>query len=168
MRRVTFALSVAAVVLVAVVALGRPTASPAQEETPPGGDAIPQGVGIETLAFAPAVDLPPSPAGLGLVRYTVERGSTLPVAAQVEGLTLLYVESGQLTFLLDVAVTVGRAGETGGFANERIAAGTGFTLGPGDSALIPSPSTGEGRNEARTPAVVLAAAITPPMNTPAA
>ena len=66
------------------------------------------------------------------------------------------MESGEVTVRLEGAVTVTRA--TG---PEEVAAGTAFTLGPGESFVWPANVHGEVRNDGQEPAVTLVTYLAP-------
>jgi len=72
-------------------------------------------------------------------------------------------EQGELTFEIDAAVTVVRAGEEGQFPTEfeEVAAGESFTLEVGDSTVVPGRVTGEVRNAGDEEAVLLISNIDP-------
>ena len=155
MRRSPVLISVAAVVLLGVVVAGRvgPLAG-AQEGTPPAGAfEIAPGVTAEGLAFAVGQEAP------SLYRLTFAPGVTYAVQPAPD-ISLAYGESGALVFGLDVPVTVTRAGATAA-PGEPVAAGTEFTLQPGDYFVVPPLAAGEIRNEGDEPASVVVASIIP-------
>jgi hypothetical protein len=87
-------------------------------------------------------------------------------------LELGYLESGSLTVVLDVALALGRVGETGA-AGETIDANTEFTLEAGQFLVLQPGGTGEIRNTGEQTATLSVAGLTPgnagaPEATPAA
>ena len=179
MPRIELVVSVVAVVLVGLIAAGRVgPATVAQGETPvPEVFQPPEGVTFESLASAPGVNLPPGRADLVVYRLALEPGARLPFDPTNPSTGLVIVESGELTFRVEAAIRVTRtAAPAAAVTNEAVAPAAtelpgwaGFTLRPGDSALIPGLVAGEARNAGQVPAVALVSMVTPvAAGTPAA
>ena len=90
------------------------------------------------------------------MRVTVAPGSVFNGPADDPSVGLNLIESGELTARIEAAVTVTRA--TG---PEDVAAGTEFTLGPGESFIWPPNVAGELRNDGPEPVVQLVAFLAP-------
>jgi hypothetical protein len=106
------------------------------------------------------------PAFIAIYRFTNAPGSVYTSSADDPGIALITVESGAPTWRLEKSVTITRT--TG---PEDVAAGTDFTLGPGESFVWPGYVAGELRNDGPEPAVTLVAFLAPAqveMATPAA
>ena len=103
------------------------------------------------------IDEPPAgPLELGLVRFTSDPGSVFPGAEDDPSVDLILVESGMMTARIEAPVMIIRATGT-----EEVAAGTEFTLGPGESFVWPPNVFGETRNDGQEPAVTLVAFLVP-------
>ena len=157
MRRFTVSLSVIVIVLLgSVVAWGSGTSAQEPFATPGPGEfeLVPGQIGRE-LAGGLVPEPPAGPVYFGLLHITVAPGSVFTAPADLSvGLNL--VESGELTVRLEAPVTVTRT--TG---SEEVAAGTEFTLGPGESFIWPPNVAGELRNDGPEPAVQLLAFLFP-------
>ena len=86
-------------------------------------------------------------ANVLLGRVSLAPGASVPFDPADPSAILLYAASGELTFSVDVPMTVARAG-SGGTPTppEEVAANTEFTLADGDSAIFPGSMSGEMRN----------------------
>jgi hypothetical protein len=165
MRRFSVFLSMVAVMLLGVVAVGVQPATVAQEATP-SADMGPEGGTYEPVTFALGVDLP-SPADLFVVRIGLEPGTGFPIEESDPAAGILLVESGTFTVQVNGPVSVTRgatlgeamqSAETTGdlsAAAEAIAAGEAVTLEAGDAAFLPAYTAGEIRNEGQEPATGL-------------
>jgi hypothetical protein len=154
MHRFGLLVSVVAVMLLGLVALGLTSTTRAQDATSLAGD-----LPFEIAPGVSADILPPSEDPPSLYRVRFAPGVTyelepLPV------IDLVYAEAGTLTLRLDAPVTVVRAGETN-MPGEPIAADTEFTLGSGDYAVFPPNMRGEARNDGEDPAQVAVAELVP-------
>lgn len=132
MRRLTVSLSLVLVMLVGLfVAWGSGARAQEPFATPGPGEfeLIPGQIGRE-LAGGLTPEPPAGPVYFGLLHITVAPGSVFSGPADDPSVGLNLVESGELTLRLEAAVTVTRA--TG---PEGVAAGTEFTLGPGESFI---------------------------------
>ncbi len=166
MRRVMFPVSVVAVLLFIMVAVGgQGPGAVAQDGTPPpGGFEIAPGVTAEIL---PTSEDPPS-----LYRLHFAPDVTYPIGAS-PSLEIVYIESGALTFRVEAPVTVGQVGVTGA-PGENVDTGTEFTVVAGDYFVLPPFVGGEVRNDGQETATVSVAGIlpdamaTPTAGTPAA
>jgi hypothetical protein len=165
MRRFSVFLSIIAVTLLGIVAVGVQPATVAQEATPSEGMA-PEGGTYEPVTFALGVDLP-SPADLFVVRIGLEPGTGFPIEESDPAAGILLVESGTFTVQVNGPVSVTRgeglgeamesAESTGDLstAADAIAAGEAVTLEAGDAAYIPGNITGDIRNDGQERAVGL-------------
>jgi quercetin dioxygenase-like cupin family protein len=157
-RRFVLLLSVIVVVLVgSFVAWGSGARAQTPVATPGPGEfeAAPGLIGRELasgLVEAPSTDL----VSFGILRFTGAPGSVFAGGEDDPSIGLLLVESGELSVRIEGAVTVTRA--TG---PEEVAAGTEFTLGPGESFVWPANVPGEVRNDGQEPAVTLVASLAP-------
>ncbi len=173
MRPSTVLLSVVAVMLLGIAALGAQPRVFAQEATPAAGDSMEEGLTFEAIGFAAGVELT-SPADLIAARIGIEPGAGFPIEASDPTTGLLIVESGTFTVRVEAPWTVSRAGSfagamataeaTGTYTPivEEIASGEEVTLETGDSAFIPPSVNGEMRNDGDEPAVGLAFLVAPP------
>ncbi len=172
MRRFGLLLSIVAVMLLGITALGGQPISVAQEATPPGGEEqMPEGFTYEQVMFASGIELA-SPLELNVFRFGLEPGTALPVADS-PGVGVLVVESGSLTVEVDAALMVARgagmneamatAEATGDFSGvmESVAEGEAVTLEASDAAYIPGDVPGEIRNDGQERAVGLAFLVAP-------
>src|SRR5215211_1282676 len=153
MRRLSLLLSVIVVVLCgSFVAWGSVASAQEPFATPGPGEfeLVPGQIGRE-LAGGLVPEPPAGPIFFGLVRINVASGSVFAAPADLSvGLNL--VESGELTARIEAPVTVTRA--TG---PEEVAAGTEFTLGPGESFIWLPNVAGALRTDGPEPAVQLLA-----------
>ena len=149
------------VVLLGTIAFGLGSAAGAQDATPPPFEIAP-GVTAEALAFVPGQEAP------ALYRVTFAPGVTYEIMPAPD-ISLIYQETGALTFTLDAPVTVTRAGATDE-PGEAIEADTEFTLETGDYMTFPPLGAGEARNDSEEDVSVVVASILPAdgMATPAA
>jgi hypothetical protein len=93
--------------------------------------------------------LQPSTANVVLGRIHLEPGASIPFDPTDPSAILVYMATGELTFRVDVPMSVARGdGGAGGTPTppEDVAADTEFTLREGDSALFPGTMAGEVRN----------------------
>jgi quercetin dioxygenase-like cupin family protein len=174
MRRFGVLLSLVVVVLLGTMSLGAQPPAVAQEASPAAGTFTEDGITFEPIAFATALALPAT-GELSITRITFEPGAGFPIEEGDPSYALGYVESGELTILQNMPVTVTRAGavgeavvaseESGAFApaTEEIAADQEVTLGSGDAALFPPNASGEIRNDGDEPASVLVVFVGPPV-----
>jgi len=157
MRRFIVSLSVALVVLFGLFVAWGPGARAQEPFATPGPgefELVPGQIGRE-LAGGLVPEPPAGPVYFGLLHINVAPGSVFTAPADLSvGLNL--VESGELTIRLEAAVTITRT--TG---PEEVAAGTEFTLGPGESFIWPPNVAGELRNDGPEPAVQLLAFLFP-------
>ncbi len=173
MRQFAGLLSVIAVLLLGIVALGAQLPAIAQEATPGAEEMMPEGITFEPVTFATGVDLM-SPADLVVVRLGLESGSGFPIEEDDPSVGVMVVESGTFTVQVEGPITITRGaglGEavataevTGDFSAlaERVDDGAVVTLEVGDAAYIPGNVTGEIRNDGQERAVALAFLIVPP------
>ena len=172
MRRFSVFLSVVAVLLLGVVAVGVQPATVAQEATPSEGVA-PEGGTYEPVTFALGVEVP-SPADLFVVRIGLEPGTGFPIEESDPSAGILLVESGTFTVQVNGPVSVTRGATLGeamqsaestgdlAAAAEAIAEGQAVTLEAGDAAYVPGNLTGEIRNDGQERAVALVFLVGPP------
>ena len=173
MPRFALLLSVVAVMLLGIVALGAHPPAIAQEATPGAEEMMAEGVTFEPVTFATGVN-PMSPADLVVVRLGLESGSGFPIEEDDPSVGILVVESGTFTVQVEGPITITRgaglgdamatAEVTGDFSAlaERVDDGAAVTLEAGDAAYIPGNVTGEIRNDGEERAVALAFLIVPP------
>jgi quercetin dioxygenase-like cupin family protein len=107
------------------------------------------------------------------MRITLEPGAIFPSEVDDASAGLVYVEAGAVTVRIEAPIAVLRAAAlatvvAGGPQEglpappaEAVAAGAEATLRAGDSFVFPSNVTSELRNDGDTPAVILAAVISP-------
>ncbi|MCD6056999.1 MAG: hypothetical protein K0Q89_529 [Thermomicrobiales bacterium] len=158
MRRFTVSLSVIVIMLFGLfVAWGSGTSAQEPFATPRPGEfeLVPGQIGRE-LASGLVPEPPAGPVYFGLLHITVAPGSVFTGPADDPSVGLNLVESGELTLRLEAAVTVNRAS-----GPEEVAAGTEFTLGPGESFIWPPNVAGELRNDGPEPVVQLLAFLAP-------
>lgn len=130
----------------------------AQDATPPAAtaDATPTGATFRPLAAGSVEVLSPSTANLVLGRLSLDAGASAPFDPNDPSAILVYVSSGELTFNVNVPISVARAEKAGTpTPPEEITAETEFTLGEGDSAIFPGSMTGEVRNDGTDDATAL-------------
>ncbi len=173
MRRFSVLLSVIAVVLLGIVALGAQPRVFAQEATPAADESTEEGLTYEPVAFATGVEVA-SPADLAVFRIGFDPGAGFPLEASDSSSGILVVESGAITVQIDAPFSVSRTGSlasamataeaTGVYepGAEEIASGQEVTLEAGDTAYIPANVEGEMRNDSDEPAMALAFVIGPP------
>jgi len=162
---------VLAIVCVAVVVTlsASRTQVNAQESTPIAETGS-EGVTFEVAAFGPVPAYPQEPAEIGLFRLRFAPSSRLVVPADDPGMAIHYVDVGTMAIRFSAPVVIIRGGAEDAEEapdQERVSAGTEFTLEAGDSFVAPSPSGGEFRNDGTEEAVVLIAVVVPvPAATP--
>jgi quercetin dioxygenase-like cupin family protein len=140
-----------ALLVVLLTLLGSLGTATAQEATP----AAEQGAGtaepatFRALAAGLIEVLEPSTANVVLGRISVAPGASIPFDPDDPSALLVYIANGELTFRVDVPMTVARGGAAAGTPTppEEVAADTEFTLREGDSALFPGTMAGEVRND---------------------
>jgi hypothetical protein len=136
----------------------------AQDATPPSTPAsgTPEAATFRALAAGSIEVLAPSTANVVLGRIILAPGAQVPFDPADPSALLVYVTTGELTFRVEVPMTVAR-GTRGGTPSptgpETIAAGTEFTMRDGDSAIFPGAMTGEVRNDGTDEASALAVDI---------
>ena len=122
----------------------------AQEATPTAEQAAgtPEPATFRPLAAGLIEVLAPSTANVVLGRISLAPGASIPFDPTDPSAILVYMATGELTFRVDVPMSVARAGGGAGTPTppEEIAADTEFTLRDGDSALFPGTMAGEVRN----------------------
>jgi hypothetical protein len=153
-RRFGLVLSLIALVLAGLVALGATAGTRAQDATPLAG-----GLPFEIAPGVTTDLLPTSQDSPSLYRIRFAPGVTYEVEP-TPAIDLVYGEAGTLTLRLDAPVTVVRAGETDA-PGEPIAADTEFTLNAGDYSVFPPNVSGEARNDGQDPAQVAVAELIP-------
>jgi hypothetical protein len=129
-----------------------PDATRAQESTPTAGTTgveIAPGITFELL---PASEDPPS-----LYRLRIAPGATLSFVDD-PAISLVYVESGALSLVLDAAVSDTRPDAA---SEDEVEADTAVALSQGDYFVLPPLVAGEIRNEGQEPLSMVIAAITP-------
>jgi hypothetical protein len=118
----------------------------AQDATPPAGAA--EDAVFRPLAAGTIEVLAPSTANVVLGRVSLAPGASIPFDPEDASAILVYQATGELTFRVDVPMTVARAAGAGTpTPPEEVAADTEFTLSDGDSALFPGSMGGEVRND---------------------
>jgi hypothetical protein len=159
--------------LVVVLALlGSLTPTAAQDATPPSEPAAgtPAPATFRAVAAGLIEVLEPSTANVVLGRISLQPGASIPFDPTDPSAILVYMATGELTFRVDVLMSVARGGGAGTpTPPEEVAADTEFTLREGDSALFPGTMVGEVRNAGTTEATawvvdvdhVIPAAATP-------
>ncbi len=141
------------VLLVVVLALlGSLAPTAAQEATPASEQAAgtPEAATFRALAAGLIEVLAPSTANVVLGRISLAPEASLPFDPADPSAILVYVASGELTFRVDVPMTVARGARAGTpvpTEPEAVAANTEFSLRDGDSALFPGAMGGEVRND---------------------
>jgi hypothetical protein len=140
------------VVLLVVVLtlLGSLSPAAAQDATPPAEQAAgtPEPAKFRPAAAGLIEVLEPSTANVVLGRIVLQPGASIPFDPTDPSAILVYMQDGEMTFRVDVPMTVARdpgAGATPA-PPEEVAADTEFTLRQGDSALFPGTMAGEVRN----------------------
>jgi quercetin dioxygenase-like cupin family protein len=105
-------------------------------------DEMPEGVSLEVFANGIAAEVPQEADQILLVELTMQAGSALPLEPDTQMVSLVAVREGGLSGKLKMPIEIGRADAAPG-QTEEAAAGTGFILAAGDSALIPAGAVGE-------------------------
>jgi hypothetical protein len=154
MRRFVLLLSVSAIVLLGLIALGSASTTRAQDATPLAG-----GLPFEIAPGVTADILPPLEDPPSLYRVRFAPGVTYKLESS-PAISLVYVEAGTLVQHLDGPVTVVRAGATDA-PGEPMAADAEVTLSAGDYTTVPPEVGGEIRNEGQDPAQVAVAELVP-------
>ena len=134
------------VVLTLLASLG---SAAAQEATPPSEPAAgtPEPARFRAVAAGVIEVLAPSTANVVLGRMVLQPGASIPFDPTDPSAILVYLQAGELTFRVDVPMTVAREARGGTpTPPEAVAADTEFTLHEGDSALFPGTMGGEMRN----------------------
>ena len=136
----------------------------AQDATPPSAPAsgTPEAATFRGLAAGSIEVLAPSTANVVLGRIVLAPGALVPFDPADPSALLVYVTSGEMTFRVEVPISVARGGRAGtpvAAGPEAIEAGTEFTLRNGDSAIFPGAMTGEVRNDGSDEATALAVDI---------
>ena len=170
MRRVRVVLSIFAVMLLGILALGAQPRALAQDATPAADDMMQEGVAFVPIGFAEGATLP-SPSDLIAVRVTIDPGAVSPFLEDDPTSGLLIVESGSFTMRIEAPWAVSRSATVQQLMEtppgeqpevmEEIASGEETTLSAGDTALIPGSVNGEIRNDGQEPAVGLVVLFTP-------
>ena len=136
----------------------------AQDATPPSTPAsgTPEATTFRALAAGSIEVLAPSTANVALGRIILAPDASVPFDPADPSALLVYVTNGELTFRVEVPMTVARGTQPGTpvpTGPEEIAAGTEFTMRDGDSAIFPGAVAGEVRNDGTDEAAALAVAI---------
>ena len=121
----------------------------AQDATPPSEPAAgtPEPATFRAVAAGSIEVLAPSTANVVLGRISLAPGASIPFDPMDPSAILVYMATGEMTFRVDVPMTVARgAGSGTPTPPEAVAADTEFTLRDGDSALFPGTMAGEVRN----------------------
>ena len=121
----------------------------AQDATPPAEQAAgtPEPARFRPVAAGFIEVLSPSTANVVLGRISLQPGDSIPFDPTDPSVLLVSIASGELTFRVDVAMSVARGTRAGTpTPPEPIAADTEFTLRRGDSAIFPGTMAGEVRN----------------------
>jgi hypothetical protein len=142
---------VALLIMVAVatgLVRGLPPSAQAQDATPAAPQAgTPEAATFRAVAAGFIEVLAPSTANVVLGRISLAPGASIPFDPADPSAILVYISSGELTFRVDVPMSVARAAGVGTpTPPEAVAADTEFTLGEGDSALFPGTMAGQVRN----------------------
>ena len=136
--------------VVVLTLLGNVAPAIAQDATPPSQHAAgtPEAATFRAVAAGSIDVLEPSTANVVLGRASLAPGARVPFDPTDPSALLVYMASGELTFRVDVPMTVARRGEAGTpVPPEAVAANTEFTLRDGDSAFFPGAIVGEVRND---------------------
>ena len=121
----------------------------AQETTPPADQAAgtPEPARFRPVAAGFIEVLSPSTANVVLGRISLQPGDSIPFDPTDPSVLLVSIASGELTFRVDVPMSVARGTRAGTpTPPEPIAADTEFTLRRADSAIFPGTMAGEVRN----------------------
>jgi hypothetical protein len=138
-----------AFLIVLLTLLGNVAPTIAQDATPPSEQAAgtPDAATFRALAAGSIEVLAPSTADVVLGRISLAPGGSIPFDPMDPSAILVYMATGEMTFRVDVPMTVARgAGPGTPVPPEAVAANTEFTLRDGDSALFPGTMAGEVRN----------------------
>jgi hypothetical protein len=135
--------------VVVLMLLGSLGPAAAQDATPASEQAAgtPEPAKFRAVAAGLIEVLAPSTANVVLGRFILRPGASIPFDPTDPSAILVYMQAGELTFRVDVPMTVAR--ESRGSTPtppEDVAADTEFTLHEGDSALFPGTMAGEVRN----------------------
>jgi hypothetical protein len=169
MRRGSAVVLLVALVLVPLLAFqaGAPVAQ-AQDASPAAGQdtGTPSPVHSRSVAGGSLEVLTPGTANLVLGRLVLAPGGAVTFAGKDPSASLVYVQTGALTFNVTVPLTVARGagrGTPSAGQPEMVAANTEFTLNEDDSALFPPALQGEVRNDGTDDAAawVVSVAIRP-------
>jgi quercetin dioxygenase-like cupin family protein len=135
--------------VVVLTLLGSLAPTAAQDATPPSEPAAgtPGAATFRALAAGLIEVLESSTANVVLGRITLAPGASIPFDPTDPSALLIYMASGELTFRVEVPMTVARAGSGTPVPPQAVAADTAFTLRDGDSALFPGTMVGEVRND---------------------
>jgi hypothetical protein len=158
--------------VVVLTLLGSLGPAAAQDATPASEQAAgtPEPAKFRAVAAGLIEVLAPSTANVVLGRFILEPGASIPFDPTDPSALLVYLQGGELTFQVDVPMTVVREARGGTpTPPEDVAADTAFTLSDGDSTLFPGAMTGEVRNDGTEEATawvvdivhLIAAAATP-------
>lgn len=179
MRRMSFAL-LSLVTLLGVALLGRGAVTLAQDASPaaaPGAmEGEPEGVTFVPIAFGQAQDLMLPNAEMVMFRLTIDPGATFTDQGTDPSTSLVFVETGTVTFKLagDVQILRGQTMAAmmatpvatpmaeGAPPFEPVAANTEFQLAAGDSVLIGPNVAGTASNGGDQPASLLVSSVGPP------
>jgi hypothetical protein len=135
--------------VVVLMLLGSFGPAAAQDATPASEQAAgtPEPAKFRAVAAGLIEVLAPSTANVVLGRFILEPGASIPFDPTDPSAILVYMQAGELTFRVDVPMTVARESRGGTpTPPEDVAADTEFTLHEGDSALFPGTIAGEVRN----------------------
>lgn len=151
------------------LAIGAATGGSAQEASPAAEGGPPAGLTDDILAVGLATEFPATPAVMLMQRVTIAPGAEIPGDEADPTMSFFLMESGSLQMTASEPLTVIRAEALATALQspgtmpeiEEIAAGAAFTLGAGDSVLIPPGVGGSLRNDGTEPAIILATQIFP-------
>jgi quercetin dioxygenase-like cupin family protein len=160
------------VALLGMALLGRGAGTAAQDATP----AEPEGVSFVPIAFGQAQDLMLPNADFVMFHLTIDPGATFTDPGNDPSTSLIYVETGTVTFQLAADVEVLRGQSMAAMMGtpvatpmaegaplfEQVPANTEFQLAAGDSVLIGPNVAGTARNDGDQPVSLLAASVGPP------
>jgi hypothetical protein len=135
--------------VVVLMLLGSLGPAAAQDATPASEQAAgtPEPAKFRAVAAGLIEVLAPSTANVVLGRFILEPGASIPFDPTDPSAILVYMQAGELTFRVDVPMTVARESRGGTpTPPEDVAADTEFTLHEGDSALFPGTIAGVVRN----------------------
>lgn len=156
MRRASLFALLVTLTLAPLLVLGAVPRAMAQDE----GTPVP--IRTRPLASAAIEILEPGTANIVLGRLVLAPGASLPFDPNDPSASMIYVQSGELTFLADAPVSISRAGDRGTptpEASEPQAAGTEFSLDQDDAAIFPPNVSGEVRNEGAEEAILLVVSL---------